>query len=89
MEDYLLRVVREALLLVLVVSAPPVLASLLVGLVLGLVQATTQVQEPTLTFVPRLIAVFLSLALAGPWIGAQLVRFSRALFEAIPRLAGS
>jgi flagellar biosynthetic protein FliQ len=89
MEDYLLRVVREALLLVLVVSAPPVLASLLVGLVLGVVQATTQVQEPTLTFVPRLIAVFLSLALAGPWIGAQLVRFSRALFEAIPRLAGS
>jgi flagellar biosynthesis protein FliQ len=87
-EEYLLRVAREGLLLVLLVSAPAVLASLIVGLVVGIMQATTQVQEPTLTFVPKLVAVFFTLALAGPWIGAQLVRFSRSLFEAIPRIAG-
>jgi flagellar biosynthetic protein FliQ len=88
-EDLLLRVAREALLLVLVLSAPALLASLVVGLVVGLLQATTQVQEPTLTFVPKLLAVFLVLALSAPWMGVQLLRFTQAVFEALPRLAGS
>jgi flagellar biosynthetic protein FliQ len=88
-EDLLLRVAREALLLVLVLSAPALLASLVVGLVVGLLQATTQVQEPTLTFVPKLLAVFLVLALSAPWMGVQLLRFSTVIFEALPRLAGS
>lgn len=83
MESYLLQVAREGLYLVLVASAPPVLASLIVGLLVSILQATTQIQEQTLTFVPKIVAVFASLILAGPWIGAQLVRFTRVLFEGI------
>jgi flagellar biosynthetic protein FliQ len=85
-EDAIVRLTREALLLVLVVSGPPVLVSLLTGLVVSLFQATTQIQEQTLTFVPKLLAVFATLAIAGPWIGSQLVRFTEALFAAFPEV---
>ena len=84
MEDYILQIAREGLLLVLVVSAPPVAASLLIGLMVSVIQATTQIQEQTLTFVPKLVGVLMSLAVAGPWIGAQLLRFTRAVFEGFP-----
>jgi flagellar biosynthetic protein FliQ len=84
MEDYLLQVAREGLYLVLIASAPPVLASMAVGLFVSVLQATTQIQEQTLTFVPKLVAVFGSLAIAGPWIGEQLVRFTRVVFEGFP-----
>ena len=87
MEDYLLRVAREGLLLVLVASAPPVLASMVIGLLVSVLQATTQIQEQTLTFVPKIIAVFGSLLIAGPWIGAQLVRFTRVVFEGLVYLS--
>ena len=84
MEEHLLVVAREGLLLALIASAPPVLTSMLVGLFVSIIQATTQIQEQTLTFVPKLVAVFASLAIAAPWIGAQLVRFTRLVFETIP-----
>lgn len=84
MEEYVLRIAREALFLVLIASAPPVLTSMAVGLVVSVLQATTQIQEQTLTFVPKLVAVMLSLAIAGPWIGAQLIRFTTVVFESIP-----
>lgn len=83
MQDYILQIAREGLLLALIVSAPPVLTSLLVGLVVSIVQATTQIQEQTLTFVPKLVAVFVSLAITAPWIGAQLVRFTQLVFAGI------
>lgn len=86
MESYILQIAREALLLVLVASAPPVLASLVTGLMISIFQATTQIQEQTLTFVPKLIAVFATLVITGPWIGGQLLRFTRMLFEGFPGL---
>lgn len=86
--DALLRVAREGLLLVLVVSAPPLLASVVVGLLVSLLQAVTQVQEQTLSFVPKMIAVFAALAISAPWIGAQLIRFTKALLELVPRVSG-
>jgi len=78
-----IRVVREALLLVLLVSAPAMLASVLVGFVVSVFQATTQIQEQTLSYVPKLVAVFLSLAILGPWMLAQTVRFARVILETI------
>ena len=78
-----LRVAREGLVLVLLVSGGPMLASMLVGLVVGIFQATTQIQEQTLSYVPKLIAVFLSLMVLGPWMLMQSVRFAKALFESI------
>ena len=84
MEEFILQIAREGLMLVLVASAPPLLASMGVGLVVSVMQATTQIQEQTLTFVPKLVAVFLSLVIAGPWIGAQLVRFTHTLYTEFP-----
>ena len=79
-------VLQQALYLVLVVSAPPVLMSLLVGFIIAVFQATTQLQEQTLSFAPKLVAVFGVLALAGPWIGSQLVRFTFHVFDQFPAM---
>jgi flagellar biosynthesis protein FliQ len=76
---------REALLLVLLVSAPPLLAALAAGLLTGVLQAATQVQEPALGVVPRLAAALAALGVAGPWIAARLVRFAQACLEAAAR----
>ncbi len=77
--EYVLRVVREGLLLVLLLSAPPLLASLVVGLVVGVVQAATQIQDQTISFVPKLVVVMAILVAMGPVLGAQLVRFTQAV----------
>jgi flagellar biosynthetic protein FliQ len=69
--------------LVLLLSAGPMLASMLIGLVVGILQATTQIQEQTLSYVPKLVAVFLSLLVLGPWMLAQAVKFARVVFESI------
>jgi flagellar biosynthetic protein FliQ len=84
--DLVLRAVREGLLLVLLVSAPPLLASLAVGLIVGVLQAATQIQDQTLVFVPKLVAVVLVLVAVGPLLGAQLLRFTQALLLAIPAI---
>lgn len=76
MTGTLLHLAREALLLALLLSAPPLLAALAVGLVTGLLQAVTQVQEQALGAVPRIAAVLGALVVAGPWIGARLARFA-------------
>jgi type III secretion HrpO family protein len=82
--DLVVRAIREGLLLVLLVSAPPLVASLLVGFVVSVVQAVTQIQDPTIAFVPKLVAVVLVLLASGPLLGGQVVRFAQALFLAIP-----
>jgi flagellar biosynthetic protein FliQ len=84
--DLVLRTAREGLLLVLLVSAPPLLASLLVGVVVGMFQAATQIHDHTLVVVPRLVVVVLVLVALGPVLGAQLVRFTHALLLAIPSI---
>ncbi len=83
-QEAIFRVFREGLLLILLLSAGPVLASMIVGLITGILQATTQIQEPTLTSVPKMIAVFVVLAIGGPWMVLQIVRFATVLFESIP-----
>ena len=80
----ILRAVREGLLLILLLSGPPLVASMVTGFVVSLVQAATQIQDQTLAFVPKLVIVMVVLAAMGPVLGASLVRFSEALFLAIP-----
>lgn len=87
MDPALLHVVREALLLVLAVSAPPLGAALAVGIATGVLQAATQVQEPSIGVVPRLAAVLAALAAAAPWIGARVVRFAVACLDVVPRIS--
>jgi flagellar biosynthetic protein FliQ len=84
--EIVLRAVREGLLLVLLLSAPPLLASLAVGLVVGVLQAATQIQDQTLMFIPKLATVVLVLIALGPLLGAQILRFTQALLLAIPAL---
>ncbi|HEX8818428.1 MAG TPA: flagellar biosynthesis protein FliQ [Archangium sp.] len=79
-------ILQQALYLVILVSVPPVLMALVVGLLVAVFQATTQLQEQTLSFAPKLVAVFGILALAGPWIGSQLVRFTFHVFDQFPAM---
>lgn len=82
----LTRLIAESLYLVLYVSAPVLGAALVVGVVVSMFSAVTQVQESSLAFVPKLVAVSLVLALAGGWMAAELVRFTDHLWRAIPAL---
>ncbi len=83
-EQMLLALSREALILMVLASLPPIGASLVVGFLMSLFQATTQIQETTLSVVPKLCAAVLALVLAGPWIAAQLARFTTQLLHALP-----
>lgn len=69
---------------ILLASAPPLLVSLIVGLLVSLFQAVTQIQEFTLTFVPKVIAVFVCLFICFPWISKVLMTFTTTLIEKIP-----
>jgi flagellar biosynthesis protein FliQ len=77
-----LRAAREGLLLALLLSAPPLLASLAVGFVVGIFQTATQLHDQSLSFVPKLVVVALTIVATGPAVGAQLVRFTQAAFSA-------
>jgi flagellar biosynthesis protein FliQ len=79
----IILILREGLLLILLLSAGPMLTSLIIGLTVSMLQAVTQLQEQTLSYVPKLIGVFLSLAVLGPWMISQTVRFAKTLFDTI------
>jgi len=79
-------ILQQALYLVVLTSAPAVVMALVVGLIVAVFQATTQIQEQTLSFAPKLITVFLLLALMGPWMGSQFARFTILIFEQFPVL---
>lgn len=84
MQDFIIALAKQALFVSLVITAPPVIIALIVGLVISIVQATTQIQESTLTFVPKLVAVVVTLAIAGPWMMVQLITFANAVLSSFP-----
>jgi flagellar biosynthesis protein FliQ len=77
--------VRQALLTALLISAPVLATGLVVGLVVGLIQALTQIQDQTIAFVPKLIAMILVLSFTLPWLISHLAEYTRELVENIPR----
>ncbi|UCE25058.1 MAG: flagellar biosynthesis protein FliQ [Candidatus Zixiibacteriota bacterium] len=79
---------REALMLTVMVSGPLLLFALVVGLIISIFQAVTQIQEMTLTFVPKILAVALALLIFLPWMINMATDFARHMFELIPTLAG-
>ena len=79
--EYFVALSKQALFLSLILTGPPVLIAMLVGLVISIIQATTQIQEQTLTFVPKLVAVVVTLALAGPWMMLQLIAYTASIFD--------
>ena len=75
---------REAILIATLIAAPALVAGMVVGLVIGLLQALTQIQEQTVAFVPKLIAMALAVGLTLPWVLAKLVEYSHELIANIP-----
>ena len=76
----------QALLLILLLSGPPIFISMILGLLVAIFQAATQIQEQTLTFVPKMAAVVVILALLGPLGMAQLITFTKILLERFPEM---
>jgi flagellar biosynthesis protein FliQ len=83
-----IAMVREALELTLIVSAPLLLTALCAGLVVSIFQAATQINEATLSFIPKLIAVFAAVVIAGPWMLQLLIDYTQRLLTNIPGMVG-
>lgn len=83
-EELVLSIGRDALYTALLVAGPLLLLSLLVGLVISVFQATTQIQEQTLAFVPKILAVFLGLVIFGPWMLQIMREFTVRLIFMVP-----
>jgi len=79
---------RQAIEVTLLVAAPMLLAALIVGLIISIFQAATQINESTLQFVPKLVAMFIVLLLAGPWMLQYMMDYIQRLFGSIPQLIG-
>lgn len=77
---------RQALTLTLMLGAPLLLTALVVGLLIGMLQAATQINEMTLSFIPKLLAIGIVLLVAGPWMLRTLMDFTHALIVALPDL---
>ena len=78
---------QQGLMLMLMVAAPVLLVVLVVGLVVSIFQAATQINEATLVFVPKLVAAFAILLFAGPWMASQMMQFTTRLFTMLPQMA--
>jgi flagellar biosynthetic protein FliQ len=79
---------RQALELTLLVSAPLLLTALVIGLVVSIFQAATQINEMTLSFIPKLLGMFAVLIIAGPWMLEMLTDYMQRLFTSIPYMVG-
>lgn len=86
--ETVLSVGRDALWLAVLLAGPLLLAALSVGLLIGIFQAATQIQEMTLSFIPKLLALVVALFVAGPWLISVAVTFAERLFMEIPSLLG-
>ncbi|PKM89932.1 MAG: flagellar biosynthetic protein FliQ [Firmicutes bacterium HGW-Firmicutes-12] len=85
-QDFIIYIAREAVYLMLLIAGPLLGTSLLVGLIISIFQATTQIQEQTLTFVPKIALVFIMLIVFGPWMLNLLIVFTNNLFQTIPNI---
>jgi flagellar biosynthetic protein FliQ len=86
-ETVFIDLLQGAVWLILMLSAPLLAVNLLVGVAISIFQAVTQIQEATLTFVPKLLASFLVLVLAGPWMTQMVVNYSNHIFQELGEIA--
>jgi flagellar biosynthetic protein FliQ len=82
--DFVMSIANEAIKVTLLLSAPMLIVGLIIGLVISIFQAVTQVQEMTLTFVPKIIGVMVALIIALPWMINIIVTYTQNLFNSIP-----
>jgi flagellar biosynthetic protein FliQ len=86
--ETVMTIAHGALEMTLMLAAPLLVVALVVGLLVGVFQAATQINEMTLSFIPKLIGMATALVIAGPWMLKQLVNYTRVLIESIPSLVG-
>jgi flagellar biosynthetic protein FliQ len=79
---------RQALEMTMLLAAPLLLVALAIGLLVGIFQAATQINEMTLSFIPKLVGMAVALLVAGPWMLRELVSYTRTLIESIPSVVG-
>lgn len=84
--ESVIEIGQRALWLMLMLSAPMLLSALVIGLVVGMFQAATQINEMTLSFIPKLVVVSMVIVISGPWMLRSLVEFTRALIQSLPEL---
>ena len=85
-EQYIIDVATGAVWLTIKIAAPALIAALIVGIVVSIFQAATQVQEQTVSFVPKVIAIAAAMIITGPWILQQFVFYTKTLIQSIPNL---
>ena len=86
--EFVLHLCGQTLYLIMILSAPMLISALVVGLIISIIQATTQIQEQTLSFVPKILATFISVMIAGTWISSTIARFTIEIINTIPKIAG-
>lgn len=79
---------RHAMEVTLMVAAPLLLVALLIGLIVSIFQAATQINEQTLSFIPKLVGIFVTLVIAGPWMLSIMLDYMREMFTGIPSMIG-
>jgi flagellar biosynthetic protein FliQ len=84
--DMVIQIGREALTMVILISAPMLGLGLLVGVLVSIFQATTQIQEQTLAFIPKILAVFVAVIIFGPWMLSLMVDYTRGIFLNLPHM---
>ena len=87
-ELLVIKILRESLMTVILVSAPVLGVGMLVGLVVSIFQTTTSIQEQTLTFVPKMIAIFITIILFGSWMMRILINYTNNIFALIEKIGG-
>lgn len=85
---FAVQLLRSSAVQILLIAAPLLLIGMVVGLIVSIFQATTSLQEQTLTFVPKILAILGALIVFGPWIVTSMVQFTLRLFGRIPDMAG-
>jgi flagellar biosynthetic protein FliQ len=83
-----LDIAKDATVMAVSLAAPILLTGLTIGLLVGMFQAATQIQEMTLTFIPKLLGVFLALLIFGPWLLSRVIEYTINLYRSIPGLVG-
>ncbi|BAO44318.1 flagellar biosynthesis protein FliQ [Thiolapillus brandeum] len=86
--ETILAVGQNALTVTIMLAAPLLISALVIGLLIGVLQAATQIQEMTLSFIPKLMVLVLALVVAGPWMLGLITDFTIQLFQSIPELVG-
>ena len=85
---FVVALLRNSVVQTLVLASPVLLVAMTIGLIISIFQATTSIQDQSLTFVPKILAIFTTLGLLGAWMANSLINYTISIFELIPSMAG-